>query len=207
VLVGGGARSGKSRFALGRARSLGRRRIFLATAEALDDEMGDRIARHKAERAVDEDAGFVTWEEPLAVPERLASLSTSGRSSSSFESPDVVLLDCLTLWLSNLLVHGLLPEAAHARVGDLCEALALPGLPTVVVVTNEVGFGLVPETPLGRAFRDLAGFAHQRLAARADEVHVAILGRVLELHPGPLVARAPGHYERSTATSSDEGGA
>lgn len=171
ILVGGGARSGKSRFALARASALGRRRLFLATAEAGDDEMRSRIAQHRAERG----GGFDTVEVPLAVAEAIA----------ADRAHDVILLDCLTLWLSNLLLRGLDAEEVAARVAALVEVLGRRRA-HVVVVTNEVGMGLVPETPLGRAFRDATGLAHQRLAAAADETYCAVMGVVLRLVPGPV---------------------
>lgn len=169
VLVGGGARSGKSAFALARARRAGERRVYVATAEAGDDEMRARIARHRAERGPD----LETIEEPLDLAGALR------RSASA----DVVVVDCLTLWLANRLLREEAPEAVLAR---LDEALAAPRAPCAIVVTNEVGMGIVPESPLARAFRDLAGRAHQRLAAAADEIHVAILGTVLRLRPAPI---------------------
>jgi adenosylcobinamide kinase/adenosylcobinamide-phosphate guanylyltransferase len=174
VLVGGGARSGKSRFALERALALGERPLFIATAEAGDDEMRARIARHQDERA----GRLRTIEAPRALAEAIASAGAAGH--------DVVLVDCLTLWLSNLLVAGAGADEAEARVEELGAVLARRACP-VVLVTNEVGLGLVPETPLGRLFRDVAGRAHQRLAREADEVHVALLGVMLRLRPGPLV--------------------
>src|SRR5579872_4643563 len=126
VLVGGGARSGKSRFALETARRLGRRRVFLATAEALDVEMRVRIARHRDERG----AAFTTVEQPLAVPEALA----------TFAAPktDVVLIDCLTLWLSNLLMRDETAATALARIDDLVAAIVRRRC-HVVLVSNEVG--------------------------------------------------------------------
>jgi adenosylcobinamide kinase / adenosylcobinamide-phosphate guanylyltransferase len=171
VLVGGGARSGKSAFALACAQKLGARRTFVATAQALDDEMATRIARHRAERG----AVFETIEAPLELPEALDGIDA-----------DVVLIDCLTLWLSNLLVAGVSAGVAGERVEALAQALA-QRRQHAIVVTNEVGLGLVPETPLGRAFRDLAGRAHQRLAREADEIYLAALGTMLRLHPAPLV--------------------
>lgn len=177
ILVGGGARSGKSAFALTLARQLGRRRLFLATAQAGDDEMRRRIELHRQGRGDD----FHTVEEPLAVPEALA-------AARDF---DVALLDCLTLWLANLLHEAADPEAAWRRVEVL--AAALRARPChAVVVTNEVGLGLVPETPLGRAFRDLAGRAHQRLGALADEVYFGALGTMLRLKPGPVTPAVEG---------------
>ena len=177
MLVGGGARSGKSRFALARARGLGSRRLFIATARRYDGEMVERIERHQAERLGE----FDTIEEPLALPEAL--LGASGH--------DVAVVDCLTLWLSNLLLDGMPVEAIERRVEDLAGALSRAPC-HVVLVTNEVGMGVHPDTPLGRTFRDVAGRAHQRLAAAADEVHFAVLGLVLRLKPGPIEARHPG---------------
>src|SRR4051794_37019167 len=154
ILVGGGTRSGKSDFALARARRLGRRRLFVATAQAGDAEMAERIRLHRDTRGAD----FDTLEEPLALPEAIG--QTTGR--------DVILVDCLTLWLANLLLQNQGTDEVLGRVGDL--AAALRRQPAhAVVVTSEVGLGLVPETPLGRTFRDVAGLAHQRLAAVADE--------------------------------------
>jgi adenosylcobinamide kinase/adenosylcobinamide-phosphate guanylyltransferase len=170
ILVGGGARSGKSAFALAYARRLGERRVFVATAEALDEEMAARIARHREERG----AAFTTVEVPRDLPDALAAIDA-----------DVVVIDCLTLWLSNLLVAGVAEAAIHDQVDALAKVLARRRL-HAVVVTNEVGMGLVPETPLGRAFRDLTGRAHQRLARAADEIFLATLGIVLRVHPAPV---------------------
>lgn len=165
VLIGGGARSGKSTFALELARQLGTRRVFLASAQAGDDEMRERIRRHRLERGAD----FDTIEEPLAVPETLRRIATEA---------DVVVLDCLTLWLSNLLLAGHAADAILARVDDLADALA-PRRLHAILVTNEVGMGIVPETDLGRTFRDVAGSAHQRLGRVADEVYAAMLGVIV----------------------------
>jgi adenosylcobinamide kinase/adenosylcobinamide-phosphate guanylyltransferase len=176
ILVGGGCRSGKSRFALARARELApdpARRVFLATGQAFDDEMRQRIAIHRAERGGD----FVTVEEPTRVVETLAAVDPA--------RTDAVLVDCLTLWLSNLLLADLGDERILADVDRLVATCATRRV-DVVLVTNEVGMGVVPESALGRRFRDLAGFAHQRLAGAADEVYVAMLGCVLRVHPGPV---------------------
>ena len=172
VLIGGGARSGKSSFALARAQALGTRRLFIATAERSDDEMRDRIERHRADRA---GAGFETLEEPRALPEALA----------ADPAHDVVLVDCLTIWISNLLVGGATADAVRERIEAVVAALARRRS-HVVIVSNEVGMGLVPETPLGRVFRDLTGFAHQRIAALADELYLAAMGVLLRLRPGPV---------------------
>jgi adenosylcobinamide kinase / adenosylcobinamide-phosphate guanylyltransferase len=171
ILIGGGARSGKSAFALGYARRLGTRRCFIATAQAFDAEMRARIDRHRDERGAD----FATVEEPLALPAAL------GRAPADA----VVLVDCLTLWLSNLLCADTGEAAILAHIDDLVAAARARQAPTLLV-SNEVGLGLVPETPLGRAFRDLTGLCHQRLAAVADEIYAALMGVVLRLHPAPL---------------------
>jgi adenosylcobinamide kinase/adenosylcobinamide-phosphate guanylyltransferase len=171
VLVGGGARSGKSRFGLARAQALGARRLFIATAEPVDDEIRDRIARHRAERV----GGFDTVEEPRALPEAL------GRALGH----DVVIVDCLTIWIANLLVGGMTAAMVEDRVAALLIALA-QRRSHVVIISNEVGMGLVPDTPLGRVFRDLTGFAHQRIAAVADELYFAAMGVTLRLRPAPL---------------------
>jgi adenosylcobinamide kinase / adenosylcobinamide-phosphate guanylyltransferase len=176
VLIAGGARSGKSRWALARGMALGARRLFIATAERSDDEMRDRIERHRAERGVT----FDTVEAPLALPETIA----------ADRDHDVIVVDCLTIWISNQLVGGAPPEAVMARVDAL--AAALRGRRAhVVLVSNEVGMGLVPETPLGRLFRDLAGGAHQRLAPLADELFLAAAGVMLRLRPAPIEVVTP----------------
>lgn len=202
ILVGGGTRSGKSAFALALAQRLGSRRLYLASAQAGDDEMRQRIVRHQQERG----EAFTTVEEPLAICHAL-------RNHAHY---DVVVFDCLTLWLANLLLqeHGTTANLAYASGWCAAESPTLTrsvseDLPTlnrsvseeilkhveeltavlaqrrqhVIVVTNEVGMGIVPETPLGRAFRDLAGLAHQRLSACADEVYLAVLGTVLRIKP------------------------
>jgi adenosylcobinamide kinase/adenosylcobinamide-phosphate guanylyltransferase len=175
ILVGGGARSGKSDLALALARRLGPRRLFLATAQPGDDEMRDRISRHRRTRGDD----FRTLEEPLAVPEVLREAV----------GHDVVVIDCLTLWLANLLYDGRGPDAVLRHVEELADVLSGRRM-HAIVVSNEVGLGLVPETPLGRTFRDVAGLAHQRLAALADEVYFGALGLMLRLKPGPVLAAA-----------------
>ncbi len=177
ILVGGGVRSGKSAFAAALARQLGSRRAFLATARAYDGEMRDRIARHQADRG----AAFRTVEEPVAVAAALRRL----------EGVDVVVIDCLTLWLSNMLLDGLAPPRIEELVEELAAVLDGRRFHTVLV-TNEVGMGVHPETALGRVFRDLAGRAHQRLARCADEIHFAVLGVVLRLRPGPIETETPG---------------
>lgn len=161
MFIGGGARSGKSRAAMSHATSLDGPRVFIATAEAKDDEMRVRIERHKAERR----AEFETIEVPRGLS---AALERSAHAS-------VVVIDCLTLWLSNLLLDGL-TNAQIESAADvwLNAAERHPG--TVIVVANEVGQGIVPDNALSRRFRDLAGQLNQRVAARADYVEVRFFG-------------------------------
>lgn len=171
VLVGGGVRSGKSAFALARARQLGARRAFVATAQAFDREMTDRITLHRRERGDD----FRTIEEPVEL----------ARALSALHDIDAVVIDCVTIWLSNLLLAERTSSDILASVDELVGVLAARRF-HAVIVTNEVGMGVVPETPLGRLFRDVCGMTHQRLAAAADEVDLAILGSVLRLKPAPV---------------------
>jgi adenosyl cobinamide kinase/adenosyl cobinamide phosphate guanylyltransferase len=163
-LVTGGARSGKSRFALDRAGSLGPPRLFVATAEARDDEMAARIARHRGDRP----KGWRTVEEPRR-------LSAVLRRSAG----GVVLIDCLTLWLANRMGDDPGFDPAPP-IEELLRALRARRA-AVVAVTNEVGFGIVPETPLGRAFRDAAGFMNQQAVEAADEAYLLVAGRALRI--------------------------
>jgi adenosylcobinamide kinase/adenosylcobinamide-phosphate guanylyltransferase len=168
ALVGGGVRSGKSAFAVELALTRGPRRIFVATARPSDDEMDARIERHRRDRG----GAFDTVEAPLALPEALASLADC----------DVVVVDCLTLWLSNLLLRGESAESILAQVDDVARVLARRRY-DVVLVTNEVGMSIHPPTALGRAFVEVCGWAHQRIARVADEVYLAVLGVVLQVRP------------------------
>jgi adenosylcobinamide kinase/adenosylcobinamide-phosphate guanylyltransferase len=165
VVVTGGARSGKSRFAERRLRELADPPYrYVATAEALDDEMAARIAHHRAARG----DGWATVEAPLDPAAAL------GRGRP-------VLLDCITLWLSNLLLREKLTDQSISSLVDALAVAARAAAAPVVLVTNEVGAGIVPEHPLGRRFRDLAGQANQRLAAHADEVTLVACGLPLRL--------------------------
>ncbi len=175
ALIGGGVRSGKSAFALRWALRQGARRAFIATAEAFDSEMQARIDAHRAERGSD----FITVEAPRALESALAALTSDSARC------DVIVIDCLTLWLSNALLSG----DSSARIAERVDALAAlvsTSDAAVIVVSNEVGMGVVPESALGRAFRDVAGRAHQRLALCASEIYLAALGCVLRLKPAPL---------------------
>jgi adenosylcobinamide kinase/adenosylcobinamide-phosphate guanylyltransferase len=165
ILIGGGARSGKSRHALRLARQSGDRLAFVATARAEDDEMRARIARHRQERGSE----FTTFEEPLAIAARLES------EGARF---DAILVDCLTLWLSNLLCAGVPAIADECR--RLVEAAAASPA-RVLLVTNEVGCGIVPDNALARQFRDLAGDLNQMAAEAAAEVYWMVLGIPLKV--------------------------
>ena len=169
IFVGGGARSGKSALALRLADAAGPRRVFLATAQAFDDEMRDRIRRHQDERA----GTYRTIEEPLDVPAAVRGLGDC----------DVLLLDCITLWISNLLMAEV--DDIQPRVAALIDAARAAPF-DVVVVSNEVGLGIVPMNALARRFRDETGWAHQALSAAADEVYFGALGMMLRLKPGPV---------------------
>lgn len=171
VLVLGGVRSGKSRFARELAEASGRKRLFLATGTPGDDEMRERIDRHRAER----DRAWCTREEPISLAEALAEECKPGR---------VVLVDCLTLWLSNLVLAGEQPDdAAMGLVRVLADAAG-----PVVVVSNEVGQGVVPATALGRAFRDAHGRLNQQVAAVCDCVVQVTAGCPLLLKPAPALS-------------------
>lgn len=165
TLVLGGGRSGKSRYAEALARQASPEaasRVYLATAEAFDEEMRLRIATHRRNRG-DE---FVTVEEPLDLAGALRNLPQGAR---------VVLVDCVTVWLGNLLHHVTDPEERAAALADLLEALEDPPCP-VVLVSNETGLGIIPGDPVSRAFRDLAGRLNQDLAARAERVVLMVAG-------------------------------
>lgn len=166
LLVTGGARSGKSRHAQRVAQSLGPERIFIATATRTDADMARRIERHRADRG----AGWTTVEEPLEVAPLLA------------RGP-VVLLDCLTLWLSNCMLRDPDPARLERAFDELVDAIARAPH-HVILVTNEVGFGVHPATALGRAFRDHAGFLAQRVAQVCDRVVLMCAGIPIELPPG-----------------------
>jgi adenosylcobinamide kinase / adenosylcobinamide-phosphate guanylyltransferase len=153
TLVLGGARSGKSAFAERLIGDSGLARIYLATATAGDDEMKARIAHHRAQRG----EGWTTVEEPLALVDALTREATHGRA---------VLVDCLTLWLSNLMQAERDPDVEARRLTRFLGVAKYP----IFFVSNEVGLGLVPDTPLGRRFRDAQGRLNQIVAASVPNV-------------------------------------
>ena len=159
MLVLGGARSGKSRHAQQLAEAGGEALVFIATAQAFDGEMTDRIARHRADR----DARWRTVEAPLDLPAAIA--ETDGEGT-------MLLVDCLTLWASNMLLADADADEATAR---LCAALDAPR-GRILLVANEVGLGIVPDNALARRFRDIAGTMNQRVAAIVDRVDMVAAG-------------------------------
>lgn len=168
TLLTGGARSGKSALAVRRAARSGLPVVFVATGEARDDEMADRIARHREERP----EGWTTVEAPHDLVDAVRVLP-----------PDhVVIVDCLSLWVSNLLERGDDEAATLAAAHELGRwATAYPG--TVLVVTNEVGLGIVPMHPVSRDYRDRLGRVNATVAAHADLAQLVVAGRTLTLDP------------------------
>ncbi len=188
ILILGGARSGKSTFADRLATSSRRSVAFIATATAGDDEMRERIARHRASRPHE----WHTLEEPL-------DLARAVRQAS--ELADVLLLDCVTLWLGNVLLQepgqhdkddggeeefnttaSLFDERAMKELETLLAVVkSLGPNKTLIVVTNEVGLGIVPANPLGRLYRDTLGYVNQRLAQAADRVYLMVAGMAVDI--------------------------
>lgn len=167
-LILGGARSGKSRLAEQRAGAIGQDVLYIATAQAYDDEMNERIARHQNDRP----AHWSTLEEPLYLARALKDNAKEGR---------VILVDCLTLWLSNLLC---MDDSSffETQKESLLECYRLlPG--QVILVSNEVGQGIVPDNALARRFIDEAGWLHQALAAQSDQVTFVTAGIAQQLKP------------------------
>ena len=217
IFVLGGARSGKSAFAEQLARGpsagAGGRVLYVATAEALDDEMRRRIDVHRRQRP----AGWDTLEEPLALVTALGSRLCGHDGGREY---DTCLLDCVTLWISNqLLAMEGHPDAEHEILTAADELLNVyeQSSATWIVVSNEVGLSVVPGSPLGRAFRDVQGRVNQMFAARADHVYLMVAGLAMDLkalgavpftslgdslhlrmrpHPGP-VSHSPPEEERN----------
>jgi adenosylcobinamide kinase/adenosylcobinamide-phosphate guanylyltransferase len=166
ILVLGGAGSGKSQAALDLAGQAGPR-AFVATGQALDREMASRIERHRSTRSAD-------WE-TVEVPVDIA--AWVNKNSKSYQS---IVIDCITLWLSNLRGLRLSDLAVSEATADLLQTIRTTRA-RVVIVSNELGLGLVPATKAVRVFRDLAGRVNQQVAAEADEVYLTISGLPLRL--------------------------
>jgi adenosylcobinamide kinase/adenosylcobinamide-phosphate guanylyltransferase len=168
VLVIGGAKSGKSRLSMDICSGLDRKKIFLATAQALDNEMKERIERHKEERGGD----WVTVEEPMGIVDKISELDSEDT---------VILLDCLTLWISNLFMeYGEAQEFIDGSVDELLDQLtSTRGI--IIIVSNEVGMGIVPDNELVRFYRDSAGSLNQRIAGIARKVVAVMAGIPLVL--------------------------
>lgn len=172
TLILGGARSGKSRFAMEHGKKSGVSKYYIATAHALDPEMVRRIEQHQKERPAD----WKTIEEPERISEALRSIE--GKA-------DVAVIDCLTLWLSNLLMKLKDDEKQIRDEMDRFVEVAGGVDLCVVAVSNEVGLGIIPADPLSRLFRDLAGILHQRLAQVAHEVYWMTAGIPVKIKGGP----------------------
>ena len=162
ILITGGCRSGKSRFALDYANRHFSKKIYLATAEVLDEELALRVENHKKARGPE----WQTVEEPLGIVEKIAAYG---------DKAEAILLDCLTLWLTNLLLKwdddSKVMDEVKRLAGTLKQVQA-----TLIVVTNEVGMGIVPDNPLGRRFRDLSGITNQVMAKAADTAVFMVSG-------------------------------
>jgi len=170
TFVIGGCRSGKSSFALDHAnREKGTTKIFIATSVPIDSEMEKRVEKHQYERG-DE---WQTIEEPVKIYETINQYS---------ENASVILVDCLTLWVSNLLLHSFDHDQLDKAVKRLENSLELCRCP-VFLVSNEVGTGIVPENKIARQFRDFAGFVNQRIAKAADRVVMTIAGIDVQIKP------------------------
>lgn len=173
VLILGGARSGKTGLGERMAMRAGAKPAYLATAEALDGEMRDRVEMHQRQRQ----GRFATIEEPLELTREIVKAA---------RSHDVILVDCLTLWITNLL--GANRDVA-AAVEELVVTLTQINTARVMLISNEVGLGIVPDNAMARSFRDLAGEAHQRLAEICDDVYLVVAGLPMTLKGGDA---APG---------------
>jgi adenosylcobinamide kinase / adenosylcobinamide-phosphate guanylyltransferase len=165
IFVTGGARSGKSTFALNLARAINESVTFIATAQAFDEEMTERIEKHQLERPQD----WTTIEASIDVKTALEQIQTR-----------VVILDCLSLLVSNLLLENFTEAKIHERIYEILEIAKTRDL-KLIVVTNEVGSGIVPEYPLGRLFRDVLGRANQTVAAASSEAYLLVSGLALKL--------------------------
>ena len=161
ILILGGARSGKSKFALSLASGISSR-IFIATMEPKDEEMRQRVEEHKKQRGKE----WQLIEEPIQLIQELR---------KALSEADAVVVDCITLWISNLLLEGKREEEILKRAEELAEIITQANS-LLIFVSNEVGAGIVPEYPLSRKFRDLSGKVNQILASVCDEVYLMVAG-------------------------------
>jgi adenosylcobinamide kinase / adenosylcobinamide-phosphate guanylyltransferase len=162
TLVIGGCRSGKSSHALHLAEQIPGQKIFIATCTPQDKEMEQRILRHRQQRS----SAWKTFEMPLLIPEIINKHSLKG---------NVILIDCLTLWINNLIMDDEDPTKIDAKIRKLTQSIVKSECP-VILVSNEVGTGIVPENRLARLFRDITGFANQKVAACVNEVIWMVAG-------------------------------
>lgn len=175
IFITGGVRSGKSKFAEKLAGELDGKVIYLATAQALDTEMEERIKRHKQRRPIE----WTTIEEPLKVVPVI----------DEFQSGTTILIDCLTLLLSNLffkyenLTTDCQEQTIDAQIADLAETVNRSSA-NIIIVSNEIGFGVVPENDVARRFRDIAGNANQTIAAACNEVYLMVSGIPVRIKGG-----------------------
>jgi len=189
ILVLGGCRSGKSGFAKQAADHMARdKKIYLATCVPTDREMKKRVKHHQDDRGPD----WATIEEPIAIHETIDRACTHAK---------VILVDCLTLWTSNLLLQETDEAGIMAAVEMLLEALNRSTCP-VILVSNEVGYGIVPENSLARQFRDMAGLVNQQVAQAVDEVIVSMAGIPVQIKPNQI---NPGQVAPGSDSGKDFG--
>ncbi len=170
IFVFGGARSGKSRYALELAKKYRKKTVFIATATALDDEMKERIRLHKVSRP----KGWGLIEEPVNLSDTVLGLKPIY---------DAAIIDCVGLWVSNLLMANVKDGDIEKRIKELGANIRKAKTDIVIIVSNEVGEGIVPGDPLSRRFRDLVGLANQIIAAKADEVIMMKAGIPVKIKP------------------------
>jgi len=161
ILILGGAKSGKSTYALKLAQVIDKNKIYIATAQGLDDEMEQRIKKHRLDRK----NSWKTIEEPTDLEKTLSKLTKNS----------IILIDCLTLWISNLMMDGLRQADIIKKVKSLLKTIKQRGL-SVIFVSNEVGLGIVPDNAMAREFRDIQGVVNQLVAKSSDEVYNLIAG-------------------------------
>ena len=171
TLLLGGARGGKSALAVRLASTSGCPVVVVATAEARDEEMAERIRRHREDRPAD----WTTLEVPLDLPDAIAGL----------DGDDCVILDCLSLWVSNVMERGASDEAIVEQARSVAGALAAHRAPAVVV-SNEVGLGIVPVNDLARRYRDVLGRVNATFASAADDAYLVVAGKMLRLEEPTL---------------------